>query len=313
MHSEFQLAADQNRGMMPKFAASPLLKGIATRAGQFLMIAALYFLFNQLAQNWGRIAPDLLRMQIGPLVGALLLVLAMLLLMALGWTFALRASGALITLQSGFIIYYQASIFRYLPGAIWHLPGRAYLCQKQGIALSTFAQSAFLELFFLLATCGVWAGWGISIYLGNSLALGLTAIAAGAILLAIVSPYSLMFAAGKIGFSPRVASRWTLVGMLLIYILVWSSYGGAIALLLHAIPGIQAPSIVSMIAINSAAWGAGFLSLSPFGLGIRELGLATMLGSSLGTVAVVASLVQRFMEISLECLLWTIAKLCAPR
>ena len=107
----------------------------ASVAGYIMMITTVYLLFFQLREQWPLIASDLSRMRILPAGGALISTLILLLLMSTGWSFALRAVGVPITLLSGFAIYYQVDIFHYLPGGLWHLPGRAYLCQQRGIPI----------------------------------------------------------------------------------------------------------------------------------------------------------------------------------
>lgn len=282
-------------------------------AGQIFMLGALYVLALRLGQQWPRIASDVSRMRVIPAAGALLATLALLLLMSAGWTFALRAVGASISLRAGLAIYYQASIFRYLPGAVWHLPGRAYLCQQQGISLTAFAQSTFLELFFLLGCGAVLAGWGMAAYLSRPEFLALSAGAAGAIGLVILWPDRLLAAAKTRALIPDTLNRCALLSMLLVYAAVWFAYGGAVALLLHALPGTRPPPLLTVVITNTAAWAAGFLSLSPAGLGVRELGLSVMLGAELSAAAVVASLTQRVMEVFLEGVLWGVAKLAAPK
>jgi len=283
----------------------------ATVAGQILMFATLYVLGLRLREQWPLIASDLYRMRVLPASGALLSTLALLLLMSTGWTFALQAVGVSINMRTGFSIYYQTNIFHYLPGAVWHLPGRAYLCQRRGISLTIFAQSAFFELFFLLGCGAILAGWGMAAYLARPEFLVLSAAAAGALGLVIAWPERLLALARRQAVPPGVIHRRALLVMLLIYTMVWFAYGGAVTLLLHALPGTQPPPLLTMVITNTTAWAAGFLSLAPAGLGVRELGLSIMLGADLSAAAVVASLTQRVMELCLEGLLWGMAKLVA--
>ena len=283
----------------------------ATVAGQIFMFGALYVLGLRLREQWPLIASDLSRMRVLPASGALLATLALLLLMSAGWTFALQAVGGSIGMYNGFSIYYRTSIFRYLPGAVWHLPGRAYLCQQQGISLKIFAQSAFLELFFLLGSGVILAGWGMAVYLSRPEFLALSVAAVGVLGLVIAWPERLLALVWRQTLQPGVIHRRVLLVMLLVYTAVWFAYGGAIALLLYALPGTQPPSLLTMVITNTTAWAAGFLSLSPAGLGVRELGLSVMLGADLSAAAVVASLTQRVMELCLEGLLWGMAKLVA--
>jgi len=273
------------------------------------MVGTLYVLGLRLKEQWPIIASDLSRMRVLPVGGALLATLSLLLLMSAGWTFAVRAVGGSISLYSGFSIYYQASIFRYLPGAIWHLPGRALLSQQRGISLTTFAQSAFLELFFLLGSGVILAGWGMAVYLSRPEFLALSIVAVAVLVCLIAWPEQLLVLIWRKTFQPGVINRCALLAMFFIYAAVWFVYGGAIGLLLYALPGTQPPSLLTMVITNTAAWAAGFISLSPAGLGVRELSLSVMLGADLSAAAVAASLTQRVMEVGLEGLLWGVAKL----
>ena len=279
-------------------------------AGQLLMAIALYLLAARLMYNWQQVALDLSHMQKLPVAGAAILTLAMLLLMPVGWTLAMRAAGVRMSLRSGFAVYYRASILRYLPGAVWYLPGRAYLCQKEGVSLTAFAHSALLELFFSLASGGVLAGWGLAMYLGRPVLRALSVGAAIAIILMIVWPRRL-FPTHDAGPHPAgiiAERRKLLLGMLLTYSLVWFMFGGAVALMLQALPGVQPPDLLHMVIANTTAWAAGFVSLAPTGLGVRELGLSMMLGPSLGNAAILASFGQRAIELVTEILLWLVAR-----
>jgi uncharacterized membrane protein YbhN (UPF0104 family) len=280
-------------------------------AGQIFMFGAAYLLALRLGQQWQQIASDLGRMRAFPVAGAFVATLIMLLLMSAGWTMAVRAVGAPLALREGFSIYYQASIFRYLPGAVWHLPGRAYLCQQRGISLAAFAQSTFLELFFLLGCGAALAGWGMAVYLSRPEVLVLSVAAALTMALVVIWPDRRLFLAGQRALMPAVLNRRALALMPPIYAAVWFAYGGAVALLLHALPGNQPPPLLNIVIANAAAWSAGFLSLAPAGLGVRELSLSVMLGAGLSAAAVAASLTQRVMELILEGVLWGVARLVA--
>jgi uncharacterized membrane protein YbhN (UPF0104 family) len=298
-------------GQSQTMSKQRILRFGATVAGQVLMFATLYVLWIRFREQWPLIASDLSRMRVLPATGALFSTLALLLLMSVGWTFALHAVGVSISIRNGFSIYYQTNIFHYLPGAVWHLPGRAFLCQQRGISLIIFAQSAFFELFFLLGCGTMLAGWGMAAYLSRPEFLALSVAAAGALGLVIAWPERLLVLVRRQTVPPSEIHRPALLVMLLIYALVWLAYGGAITLLLYALPGTQPPPLVTMVITNTAAWAVGFLSFSPAGMGVRELSLSVMLGAGLSAAAVVASLTQRVMELCLEGLLWGVAKLAA--
>lgn len=288
-------------------AQNRALRTLLNVAGQAIMVAAIVFLVIRLMQNWNEIAADVERLTAVPLVVAGLLVLAMLLLMPVGWALGLNAVGANLSWRLSFSIYYQVSILHYLPGTIWYLPGRAVLCQRQGIALSTFTKSIFLEMFFLLAAGGVFAGRGIAVYTEQPVLLALSALAAGAAAVMILWPGWVLSAGGRWPAAEKV-ERGRLLWMFLVYLVIWFVYGGAIAVLLQPLARTTVPALLDTVAINTAAWLVGFLSLAPTGMGVRELSLATLLGSAAGTMGIVASLCERVMELGLELALWLVAR-----
>jgi uncharacterized membrane protein YbhN (UPF0104 family) len=290
------------------------LRRVVKVAGQALMLVALYFVALRLLTSWKQVSASLAQMQLLPLVGAALLTLIMLLLMSTGWTLALAALGAYPGFRTGFYLYYWASLYRYLPGAIWHLPGRAYLCQKRGISLATFTRSALLELFLLLSSGGILAALGLARHLGKPVLNGLSLPIGLAIAAVLLWPDALLKFRQKPGASPEAPVRraW-LIGMLAVYLGVWFSYGSAVTLALQALPVGRLPGLLAMVTTNTAAWAAGFLSLAPVGLGVRELSLSVLLGPGLGAAAILASLTQRIMEVILEAFLWLAARLAVGR
>ena len=151
----------------------------------------------------------------------------------------------------------------------------------------------------------------MAIYLARPEFLVVSLVAAAALGIVIAWPERLLYLARRQALPPGVIHRSSFLVMLLIYTAVWFFYGGAVTLLLHALPGTQPPPLLRMVITNTTAWAAGFLSLSPAGLGVRELSLSVMLGAELSAAAVVASLTQRVMELCLEGLLWGVAKLSA--
>jgi uncharacterized membrane protein YbhN (UPF0104 family) len=277
-------------------------------AGQALMLAALYFVALRLVRSWSQVSTSLAQMHLVSLVGVALLSLIMLLLMSAGWTFALTALGASPGIWQGFLLYYWASIYRYLPGSIWHLPGRAYLCQKRGISLVTFTQSVFFELFFLLSTGGILAAWGLANFLHKPGLLGLSLVS-GLLTGAVAIWPDALFKLSHLHAVVTPVKRGWLCLMLVTYLGVWFSYSSAVTLALQALAESHVPGFLSMLATNTAAWAAGFLSLAPVGLGVRELSLSMLLGTNLGAAAILASLAQRVTEISLEVCLWFISRL----
>ena len=155
------------------------------------------------------------------------------LLMPWGWTLTLRQVGVPLTGRAGFDIYYRSSILRYLPGSLWYLPNRAYLCQQRGIPLASFTRSVSLELYSLLTIGGILGGAAAALRL-RSIWPGLFGAACllGLILIWL-NPGWVQRAFGKSSDIDLQSGRWPgLMRIFLVYAGMWLAYGLAVALLL---------------------------------------------------------------------------------
>ncbi len=272
-----------------------------------LVVAAVYFLVKHLVSNWSQIAPHLQHIRLGYVAAAFLPTLIMLLLVSWGWTFAMRWVGVPLSGCAGFEIYYRSSIFRYLPGSLWYLPGRAYLCQQRGVSLATFAGGAFLELFFLLAAAGMLGGIAAAVRFKHVWLSGVSLVCLLGIALALLWPGRLRRLVLR-GRSTGNAQRGGLFAITLVYLCTWFMYGTAMNLLLLALDvpmSISIGNYVYVVGASTAAWMTGFLSLIPTGLGIREASLVGLLQPIASAERIIVlGLVQRTIEIFLEGCLW---------
>jgi len=289
---------------LPRFSKKAVFRGL----GYLLMVLSFYFLYSSVKSSWLQVVSGLHRINGFYLLAAFLLTGIMLLLMPLGWKSALTALGFPMKARLATLIYFRTSLFRYLPGSFWQFTARAYVAQQHGVSLSLYAGSSFMELFFLLAVGGVFSGMGLATYFNNSFFL-LVSLAAG---LAVPSLLS--------GGSRLVSRRWPILdkkrlaangGALMAlagyYLLVWPAYGAAVYIILNAFPESYQVGMVKTIGLNTLAWFIGFLSLSPGGLGVREMGLALLLPPEYKAAAIMAALIQRIMEMVWEAILWLVS------
>jgi uncharacterized protein (TIRG00374 family) len=107
------------------------------------------------------------------------------------------------------------------------------------------------------------------------------------------------------------ARRATLPMIACVYLCSWLAYGVSLNLLLLA---LDVPAVKSIgnafyvVSASVAAWMAGFLSLIPTGLGIREAALAGLFRPiAPAEQVIVLSLIQRTIEILLEGCLWMVS------
>jgi uncharacterized membrane protein YbhN (UPF0104 family) len=290
------------------------IKAVFRGLGYLLMVFSFYFLYSSLKSSWRQVVSGLPLINTYYLLAAFLLTGIMLLAMPLGWKAALTALGFRMKGRLATWIYFRTSLFRYLPGSFWQFTARAYVAKQQGVSLSLYAGSSFLELFFLFAVGGVFSGMGLTFYFNNPLFL-LVSLAAG-----------LAVPAWLFGGSRLVSRRWpifdqthladkggSLMALAGYYLLVWTAYGVAVYIILNAFPTSYQVGMVKTIGLNTLAWFIGFLSLSPGGLGIREMGLAMLLPPEYQAVAIMAGLIQRIMEMAWEALLWLAATVMIRR
>jgi uncharacterized membrane protein YbhN (UPF0104 family) len=282
-----------------------------TLFSEALFVVAAYFLVMQLVRDWGRLAPDLRHVSREYLVLTLVPTFVMLVLMAVGWTLAMRGAGASMSWRVGFGIYYRSSIFRYLPGSLWYLPGRGYFCQQWGIPLSVFLSGALVELAYLLSTGGIWAG--LISFMRPELAwmagISILCILVTVVMTAWPNLFNLFSHLARrptwlVRFDRRI-----LFQLVFVYIAVWFFYGLSLYLSIASLVQVAWISLPYVLFSNTAAWALGFMSFVPTGLGVREATLVFLFRNILtpGDI-IVASLIQRVVELVIEGVFWAFSR-----
>jgi len=279
------------------------------------MAAAGYFLLVRVLGNWQEAVARLQEIRFPFLAASFILILVVLLLAALGWSLVLRWLGVSLSLKRSFQIYYLSGLLRYLPGSLWYVAARAYLCQKRGISVTTFSQSLALEVsFIVLSGLAVASPLGF-VYMDAPFAAILCGIAWLVIALAVVrpsmvaSPLTRFLALFRVKLPTAPASGHQLRKVLAVYLSLWLIYGLAIfgiANVLEPLPLSAFPPIASAYAL---AWVVGFLVLYvPSGLGVREGALAFLLSPFISpSLAALVALLVRVCEMSGEALCALIA------
>ncbi len=233
-------------------------------------------------RHWGEIARAAHEMEPGRLLGAIGLFAAFLLLFrVLSWRWILSGLGGRLPLRASARIWSASEFARYLPGGIWQVVGRIWLCRRYGVGAAVCSASQILELaVFLLANillagaCLIWFGWKLNPEIRRWLII-LACLLPG--LLVLLHPrifYALTDFVLELFSRPPITRElggWDLVGLTLWNILglVWQS--GAIWLIAAGPLGLK-PAWWWMVAgAYCLAWCAGFLSFfSPAGIGVRE-------------------------------------------
>lgn len=260
-------------------------KIIVKRVLQVLVMGVIFFfLTRNLYQNWQEISTYEWRLNFHWLISSFLLMVVCALLIALGWNLILRALGGLLKIGKALKIFFLAELARYLPGKVWSMVGRVYLCRQQGVPVSTTSASLVLQtlvqvvsglLIFLVSL----PFWNSTQGIGNLY-----------VFFWLIPPGLLLLHPGVItrtvNFSLKRLKRdpveWNakyrhILGILLLWCGFRMLYGTANYFLILSIYPVPVSQLPVLIGIFSIAWVVGFLSfLTPSGLGVVE-GMLTFL------------------------------------
>ncbi len=205
---------------------------------------------------------------------------------AFSWRRALKGFGYKLPYPAAARIWSVSELARYLPGAIWQVIGRVYLCKPYGIPGEIVSTSQILEVcVFLFANvliasaCLLWFGQKMMM-MNHSPARPwlITALALVPTLGLLLHPKIFYTAANailrKVG-KPEIVKR--LRGKKLIALLAWMMLGlvwQSVAVYLIVDPVLHFKSAWWWVVAGAycLAWIAGFLAFwAPGGIGVREL------------------------------------------
>jgi hypothetical protein len=288
-------------------APEPLAGGVP--AGRLLVrwaavLVVLGWVGWQLAQALG---PGLQPARVRPEL--VVLALALVLLHYLGttvlWTRIVRLLGGGIGVRDAFRAIFLANMAKYLPGSLWNLAGRVYLCHRQGHPPAITTPAVALEAVCQVVSSGM-VGLAAAPMLAGAppVASRLAAVGLGAVVL-MLHPrvVNAGFRLGEAGLArlgrPRALPRihvpyGVLLALVAAYAVNWLVVAAGFAVLAQAlVPGtLAAPMLLAFAGAFMVAWSAGFLApFAPAGLGVRDLlltGLVAQLVPGLGLAGLIA-------------------------
>ncbi len=258
---------------------------------------------------------DLARLDVRWLLAAGAIYLAGLAPACWFWRQVLRALGQRPMTLPLVRAYFIGHLGKYVPGKALVVVLRTGLIRGAGVDATTAAVSVFVETLTMMAVgAGFAAALLAALYreqrgllvLGVAMALGagiptLPPIFRRLVMILQVKRLNPQIESALRGLDWRLAlGGWTALG------LGWCLLGASLAAVLQSIPGVevqtsQAPLIAATVAL---AMVAGFLSLIPGGLGVRELVVIPLLAPVYGHgTAIVSAVLLR--------LIWLIAELSA--
>lgn len=243
--------------------------------GWLVSLAALAFVGRLLWATDPQVWSQLRRLNLPLALVSLLLLQGWFLLRFSMWEMVSRHFGVADERRSHLRMWAFSEFARYVPGNVWSFAARYRGARQRGSGRPGATLSLIIEAANLVAGAAVvtaiflrpwlWALWMFS-----------------AVAYVLLIPWVL-----------RQAVRWrrwefpvhfgyrSIVQVLVLSFLTWSCYGLAQAMIIKALPGISTPSVLILSAANVAAWLVGYLSIiTPMGLGVREIALASFLAQS---------------------------------
>lgn len=276
----------------------------------------LYFLFQNLRDNWQKVAEYEWRFDIPCLMLSLLALCTVMGGMIPIWRVILRGMGYDLTMGKAWRIWFISNLGRYVPGKVWQVTGMIYMCEKEGIPKRVTAVSVILAQ--ALSTLSAAGLFGLYIVLEGRRIDPVWTYSIGGLLIAggiAVHPWVLERA---LNFTLRLLRRDPIriefkFGQLLyitgLYTLSWCGYGLALYVFISSLASVSMNLIWALIPIHAMAYTAGLLALlAPGGLGVREGALTFFLSAHLPfALATLSALLSRVWFTAAEILCLAVA------
>jgi len=121
-------------------------KKIIKRIAQVTLIVVIfYFLARNLYVNWNKIAQYDWHINYYFLVFSWLLSIGGGFLLALGWNLILRVLGGRLTHKKALKIFFITDLAKYIPGKVWTMVGKVYMCRKEGVPVAVTSTSVVIQ------------------------------------------------------------------------------------------------------------------------------------------------------------------------
>lgn len=221
------------------------------------------------------------------------------------WQLILRDLAEKLTYYQCMRICSYANLGRYMPGKVWMVMGKIYLCEKEGIPIIKAGCSIYIELITTIIASVILSYIAILQYIPFAfLQTPFLAVGFFAILCALLHPKVLeksinlgfkMIKRPKKVFIPF--SFLTILKFIVLYEIAWLLNGISLYFLVSSLHIVSNHNIFVFSGFIAAAWVMGLISIfSPSGLGVREGVLTYLLSHLVPTpIAVAVSLLSRFL------------------
>lgn len=266
-------------------------KAVLRYVGLILGCAAVGFVLYEVSRaDWS------ILVQLDPMRTSIVAAVAVLVytcisgVLAFNWTLLTRASGATsLQFSRGIRIYSITQIYKYLPSNVVHFVGRHLMARREGTPDSALLAAALLESVLLVVSASLFAGIaGRELLASVLLATGMQPPAP--VLIVSLGAAVLFAVAASIYFANRAVSAAAIqrgklrnsISISALLYLIFFAGCGAIGWLIVTLALGTNISYFAVTGALSLAWVIGYVSFgAPAGVGIREVVLISILGTSL--------------------------------
>ena len=280
-------------------------------------LTVLICLVYTLGTAFGQLATtdfSLSQLRVEPLLLALICYMTAMTLSGLFWYRVLLATGNRVSLRRTMLAFFASQFGKYVPGKAMVVVIRTDLVRGPGVQTATAAATVFVETLTWIFVGSAIASLLLASHFKDfpmlQLAAGLLMVVAGvmtwpplfrSVAGRFIANTGTQDAMAGLTFSVMLSgwglmtAGWLLNGLSLWFVTASLSEAGVLE------AGFQLSDYQLCLACVSLATVAGFVSLLPGGLGVRELVMIPILGSGIGRVnAVVAAILIRFVWLASE-------------
>lgn len=263
-----------------------LKKRMVKIGGILLAVLILGFMGKEFIQNWQDIRPYLVNAKIGILGIAIGLYAIAFLATGYNWAYLLWRMDDRVGKREYLHIHMVSALARYIPGGIWNIVGKAYMCTEKGVEKSATTASMILEYVFQIISSGLFLLFFLPVLMQELF----TPVWTGLFLVVVVLVVILLPWAVRMGMrilgkifredlsGMRMENRYV-YRILAQYVGVWLFTGFGLIILVWAFEEISWMQGGYLMLSYPISWVVGFLSPSPNGMGIREGVLRLLLGT----------------------------------
>ncbi len=254
-------------------------------AGLLIGILIFWFMVRDVIDSWESVVPYLVHMKVPLFLLSVGIYGAAFLFTGYNWSWLLwkleEGPGRRKYLNAHMV----SALARYLPGGIWSIVGKAYLCGRNGVSKQAAAVSIILEYVFQIVSSGLFFVFLVPFLVrgGEAGRLVFFSLAAAGLILPLLPigvnlGIRLLSKLMKKDCGELRVKRGFVYQALTRYVGAWILTGFGLIALVSAFSDVDAMQGLYLALSYPVSWVAGFLSPVPNGMGVREGILRVLLG-----------------------------------